>query len=264
MVYCGNETEHTDALASRRPSVRTAWFGTSLVEHFEAYNPCLTRQTDLPEIGSLVQITSWRRRGYAHAVMLALMVRYPWITFSTDNFGEGGSTSVGVRAAVETAARTEHWDVVFLGCGINDVWRQHQGRQEEAVTLDDFDTNIRFCLEILTSRARRVIVVGEPPMGWDAEVDAAAVNADLVAYNQRTRTVAAECGAEFIDLWDDVTTAATWLDWSPAVPSQPAEGAPSIWADGVHLSEHGVELVRQTIMHQITSSGLIERLIGAR
>lgn len=245
-----------------RQQLRIGWFGTSLMEHYEAHNPRLSTQADLPDIGQQLEVTEWRNRGYVHALITGWSIHYPWITILSDNRGEGGATSRNVlanlRAAVDDGGR---WDLAVVGVGINDVWRHHQGRHDEAVGIDEYDTNICAALDLLTNHARRTLVIGEPPMGWDPSIDVPAANRDLADYNRRARRAAEDHRALFVDIWDDITYTATCFGWSPTTPTAPATGAPSVWTDGVHLSEQGDEAIRQMVARQITTHRILDGLL---
>lgn len=259
-------SRHTGPLdpTETRPKLALAWFGTSLMEHFAAHNPRLTTQADLPAVGEKVEVTEWRNRGYVASLLTGWQTRYPWIDFTSLMAGEGGATSrdvlANIRTAIESNAETI-WDLAVLGVGINDVWRHHQGRFAEAVPIEEFDANYRTGIELLTAHTRKVVVIGEPPMGWDPGIDVPAANLDLIEYNRRARRAADDAGALFIDLWDSVTRTATALGWSPSAPSAPATGALSVWSDGVHLSEIGDELLRQIIADQISTHQIIDNLL---
>ncbi|WP_029930779.1 GDSL-type esterase/lipase family protein [Nocardia otitidiscaviarum] len=248
-----------------RTRLRVAWFGTSLMEHYEAHNPRLSVQADLPAIGEKIEVTEWRTRGYVHGLLTTWRARYPWITFDSDNRGEGGATSRDVLAAIRAATEDpqQRWDLAVLGAGINDVWRTHQHRLSEAVDIEEFDSNIGVALEILATRARRVVVIGEPPMGWEPGITVAAANADIAAYNERARRSAEGHGAHFVDVWEEIMFAATCLGWSPADPAQPPTGTPSIWSDGVHLSEYGDEVLRAVVDRYLGEHRIVAGLLTA-
>ncbi|WP_169813282.1 DUF459 domain-containing protein [Nocardia vaccinii] len=253
-----------DATESR-PQLRIAWFGTSLMEHYEAHNPRLSAQADLPAIGDTIEITEWRNRGYVHGLLTTWRARYPWITFTSDNHGEGGATSRDILAIIRTAAQDpqQRWDLAVLGAGINDVWRGYQQRLSEAVAIEEYDANLRAALEILTGRARRVLVVGEPPIGWEPSITVPPANADIAAYNQRARRAVDDHGAHFVDVWDEVMFGATCLGWSPTAPAEPPAGAISMWSDGVHLSEYGDEVLRALIDRYISEHQIVDGLLTA-
>ncbi|MGW4368098.1 GDSL-type esterase/lipase family protein [Nocardia takedensis] len=248
-----------------RRHLRVGWFGTSLMEHYEAHNPRLSTQADLPAIGDTIEVTEWRNRGYVHALLTTWRARYPWITFASDNHGEGGATSRDILATIRTATSDteKRWDLTVYGAGINDVWRGYQQRLTEAVGIDEFDTNLRAALEILTSRSRQVLVVGEPPIGWEPGITVPPANHDITAYNQRAHRAAREHGAHYIDVYEAVVYGATCLGWSPDAPQQPPVGAPAMWSDGVHLSEHADEVLRALIDGHLSEHRVIDGLLTA-
>jgi hypothetical protein len=57
--------------------------------------------------------------------------------------------------------------------------------------------------------------------------------------------------------------AATCLGWSPADPTQPSAGITSVWSDGVHLSEHGDEVLRALIDRHISEHRIVDGLLTA-
>jgi len=114
---------------------------------------------------------------------------------------------------------------------------------------------------LLCACTRRIVVIVEPPIGWDPTIDVAAANGVLTEYNQRARRAAADHDAVFVDIWDDITYVATCFGWSPATPTAPAAEAPSVWADGVHLSEQGDETVRHITDQAITAHRVLDGLL---
>ncbi|MEU8901271.1 GNAT family N-acetyltransferase [Nocardia sp. NPDC048505] len=246
-----------------RGGARLAWFGTSLMQHLEAHNPRLTDPTQRPKIGERVEVTEHRRRGYVHALLTTWRARYPWIEISSDNLAHGGATSRDILATIRAATVDpgHRWDLVFLGAGINDVWRTHQRRTGEAVGIEEFDANLRAALHILRERARQIVVIGEPPMGWQPDIDVTAANTDLHAYNQRAQRAAADAGAHYVEVFDEIAYAATCLGWSATTPTPAAAGAASVWSDGVHLGEHGDELMRALIDRHLSERHLLDTLL---
>lgn len=249
--------------ARSRQHLGLAWFGTSLMEHLEAYNPRLSDQTDLPELGDNIEVTERRHRGYVHALLTTWRARYPWIDFSSDNCAKGGATSRDILGAVRAATvdPQRRWDLVVIGAGINDVWRIHQQRHAEAVEIEEFDANLRVALQILTDRACQVLVVEEPPIGWEPAIDVTAANSDIAAYNQRARRAAADHGVSYVQVWDEILFADACLGRSPVVPAGPTAASASVWSDGVHLSEHGDELLRALLDRHISEHRIIDDLL---
>lgn len=266
-TLAADANQTTKSLDPTQPcqELRIGWFGTSLMEHYEAHSPRLSAQADLPAIGDSVEVTQWRHRGYVHALLTQWQVCFPWITLTSENHSEGGATSRDILATIRAVTQDtqQDWDLAVLGAGINDVWRIHQRRLSEAVEIEEFDTNLRAALQILTASARQVLVVGEPPMGWEPNIAVLSANADIAAYNQRARRAADDHGAHYVDVWDQVVFTATCLGWSPTAPTQPPAGATSLWSDGVHLSEHGDELVRALIDRHVSEHRILDRLLSA-
>jgi hypothetical protein len=54
-----------------RPAcLQIGFFGTSIMQHLEAFSPRLADQMNLPEVGETVEITELRTRGYVHEIAL--------------------------------------------------------------------------------------------------------------------------------------------------------------------------------------------------
>lgn len=247
------------ATTEDRHEIRVGWFGTSIMEHLEGYNAQMVTQANLPAVGSSIPVEAWRNRGYVQRLHLALQVAWPYLGFAFDNHGEGGATSRDILNIVGRSVppKTRAFDLAFLGCGINDVWRGFQGRTTEAVGPDEFDTNYRDMLRLLTAGARRVICIGETPFGWDnTGLDIDAMNSELARYNNLAARAAADAGAQFLDVWPAFTTTAQALaGWSPA--TRPDE---TLWSDGVHLSELGDALMLRLVEQRLRDTDLIPAL----
>jgi acetyltransferase-like isoleucine patch superfamily enzyme/lysophospholipase L1-like esterase len=243
-----------------RRTLAFGWFGTSIMEHLEGFNAQMFNQADLPEVGSAVTVESWRSRGYVQRLHLGLQAAWPHLTFEVDNRGEGGATSRDISGIVErAAAEGRRYDVAFLGCGINDVWRGFQGRTSEAVGRDEYARNYAGMLATLTLMARHVICIVETPFGPIEEPDTVvAMNAELAAYNVLAASAAQDAGALFLDVWGPFTTAARHL--ASAAPGNPAHGQ-SLWSDGVHLSELGDALMLRQIEAFLAAHCIIQNVV---
>lgn len=245
-------------LAGQEPqTLRLSWFGTSIMEHLEAYNAQMLTQANLPDIGSAVRVEQWRNRGYVQRLHLALTVTWPHVRFRSDNHGEGGATSRDILKILKSQPRlAAPSDVAFFGCGINDVWRGFQGRHSEAVDPQEYDANYRAALESLTASARRVVCIAETPLGWDDDLDVPTINARLTDYNTIAAQAATDAGADFIDVWPAFTSTAHNL----AAASPTAQRNESLWSDGVHLSELGDTLMLHLVQQHLHDSDLISKL----
>jgi acetyltransferase-like isoleucine patch superfamily enzyme len=238
-----------------RRTVTIGFFGTSIMEHLEAVNTQMTTQADLPAVGSTVAVESWQQRGWVHRLALSLRVARPHVAFDIRNHGEGGATSRDIAGIVATDRATAgtDYDLVFLGCGINDVWRGFQNRLSEAVDLDEYTRHINAMLAELTSYSRRVVVVSETPFGpVEDPATVTAMNRELARYNTAARQAAAAHGCLFLDVWDAFTTTARHL---------PADATPGVWSDGVHLSELGDTVLLQQAERFLVEHRVVESLL---
>ena len=131
------------AAADDRQLLRVAWFGTSIMEHLEAYNAQMFTQATLPNLGSSVTVEAWRKGGYVQQIYLNLQVGWPSIRFAFDNDGESGATSRMFFEPSVTQLKIAQVLPIWRssGCGINDGWREFEGRKTEAVEPDEFSAN---------------------------------------------------------------------------------------------------------------------------
>ncbi|MFJ5733961.1 GDSL-type esterase/lipase family protein [Streptomyces microflavus] len=244
-----------DGVPAPREDPRTltvGFFGTSIMEHLEAVNAQMTAQADLPEIGSKVTVEGWSQRGWVHRLALSLRATWPHIGFDIKNHGEGGATSRDIVGIVEgdRATNGTDYDLVFLGVGINDVWRRFQNRTSEAVELDEYTRHLTGMLDQLSGYARRIVVVSETPFGPIEDPETVtAMNAELARYNAAAAQAAAAHGALFLDVWGPFTTAAR-LGGHPA----------GLWSDGVHLTELGDTVLLQQAERLLAEHRIVEKL----
>ncbi|MGW5392673.1 SGNH/GDSL hydrolase family protein [Streptomyces koyangensis] len=186
--------------------------------------------------------------GYPASVMAALRATDPERELSWTVYARGGATSRDVRAQVEAALRdgAARFGPAFVGAGVNDVWRRFQGRAAEAVGLEEFREHLREALRLLGARSRRVVCVGDPPMGWAPEpgIPVAEFNAGLRRYNAVAAEEAARAGALFADLYAAFTEA---LESAP--------GAGPLWSDGVHLSPAGDAVAHHAVLAALAGPG---------
>ncbi len=241
----------------QRRTLTVGWFGTSIMEHLEAFNARMANQADLPPVGSTVTVEDWRRRGYVHRLHLWLQAVWPHLGFAVDNRGAGGATSRDIAEIVRAAAAERSYDVTFLGCGVNDVWRGFQGRTAEAVDRAEFTEHYTTMLESLGACSRTVICISETPFGPIEDPHTVAeMNLELARYNDIAAQAAARAGALFLDVWGAFAAAARQL---ASIPPETATG--SLWSDGVHLSELGDALMQHQVATFLTEHRIIEDLI---
>jgi lysophospholipase L1-like esterase/predicted nucleotidyltransferase len=238
--------------AHQRPVLRVGFFGTSIMEHLEAVSAALSRQADLPPPGSTVVVDGWQRRGWPYQLILSLQARYPQLRFEVDNRAAGGATSRDLAAVIgaDPILASGGYDLVFVGCGINDVWRRYQQRTEEAVGLDEYARLMEAVIGRLARTCRHVIVVGETPFGPVGEPEVVdAMNTGLATYTTALERLAVRAGAGFVGLWGPFLQASALLG--------PAHG---LWTDGVHVSELGNALIVQQVERALAEHAIIESL----
>ncbi|MET7487699.1 GDSL-type esterase/lipase family protein [Streptomyces sp. NPDC005538] len=239
-----------------RRTLTVGFFGTSIMEHLEAVNAQMTTQANLPEIGSKVTVEGWQQRGWVHRLMLSLRAAHAHVGFDVRNHGEGGATSRDIASLVEADRATAgtDYDLMFLGCGINDVWRRFQNRLTEAVLIDEYTQRINTMLEQLTGYSRQVVVISETPFGpIENPATVAAMNTELASYNEAARKAAAAHGALFLDVWTPFTAVARHL------PADDTAGG--VWSDGVHLTELGDTVLLQHTERLLAEHRIVEKLL---
>jgi len=242
-----------------RRTLSVGFFGTSIMEHLEGYNTQLIEQANLPQIGSKVTVQGWHQRGWVHRLALSLRAAWPYVTFEVNNHGEGGATSRDIARIVEGDRRTDgvDYDLVFLGCGINDVWRRFQGRTSEAVGIEEYADHMAAMLTQLGGYSRRLIVISETPFGpVDTPEIVSEMNAELTRYNDAAAKAASKHGALYLDVWAPFTAAARQLATAPA-GHQPG----SVWSDGVHLTELGDAVLLRQVETFLAEHHIIDKLL---
>ena len=239
-----------------RRTLTVGFFGTSIMEHLEAFNTQMTTQANLPEVGSKVAVEGWHQRGWVHPLALSLRAARPYVNFDIRNHGEGGATSRDVASLVEADRATNgaDYDLVFLGCGINDVWRRFQNRMTEAVDIGEYTRHLNTMLEQLTGYSRQVVVISETPFGpIEAPETVAEMNAALARYNTAAQRAAAAHGALFLDVWTPFTAVARQLPVG--------DETSGVWSDGVHLSELGDTVLLQQTECLLAEHQVIDKLL---
>ncbi|GLW74736.1 hypothetical protein Kpho02_70330 [Kitasatospora phosalacinea] len=242
-----------------RRSLTVGFFGTSIMEHLEAVNAQMTTQANLPEIGSKVTVEGWHQRGWVHRLALSLRAAWPHVGLDLRNHGEGGATSRDIAGIVDgdRATTGTDYDLVFLGCGINDVWRRFQNRMAEAVDLDEYTRHFNMMLDQLSGYTRRIIVISETPFGpIESPETVADMNTELGRYNEAAAKAAADHGALFLDVWAPFTAAARHL-----APADGEDDPGSLWSDGVHLTELGDTVLLQQAEQFLAEHRIVEKLL---
>ncbi|WP_194838903.1 GNAT family N-acetyltransferase [Nocardia sp. XZ_19_369] len=248
------EPDHRATPASRAVVVR-CW-GTSHTEHAVAVSSRLTDPADIPEIGDYVTVDGRGNGGFVHRLETSLAALLPDVAFTIHNHGRGGATSRDLLASLEHADLDQ--DLALVECGTNDVLRRAQGRNCEAVDIEEFTRNLRAILDHLASRSRRVVLLAAPPVGPTISLSAEAINRDLIAYNRVARTVARDAGALSVDCWGAFVTTAALLCEQPGNHNRQR----SPWlADGIHLSAIGDELILRNLEATLIGQHVIAGLL---
>ncbi|WP_433620967.1 GNAT family N-acetyltransferase [Nocardia sp. CA-120079] len=237
-----------------QPVVLRCW-GTSHTEHLVATSSRLTDLADLPVTGDTVSVDGRHNDGFVARLETVLATKLPDVAFTIHNHGRGGATSRDLLADVVGVDLDQ--DLALLECGTNDVLRRAQGRDHEAVDIEEFTRNYRTILEHLRARARRVICLAAPPVGGECGLDAVSINEDLFAYNLAAQKAAHDIGAMFVDYWGAFVTTAALL--------RGRGGDLSPWlADGIHLSDIGDELILRSLKATLIGKNVITGLVPTR
>lgn len=247
------EPDHPASPASRAVVVR-CW-GTSHTEHLVAVSSRLTDAADLPDVGDIVTVDARAHGGFVHRLETSLAALLPDVALTIHNHGRGGATSRDLLASVGHADLDQ--DLALVECGTNDVLRRAQGRDREAVDIEEFARNLRAILGHLASRSRRVLLLATPPVGRTIGLNAEAINRDLIAYNHVARTIARETGALFVDCWGAFVTTAALL----GEQSNQALSVSPWLADGIHLSPIGDELILRNLEATLIGQHVIASLL---
>ncbi len=236
-------------------TLRVGFFGTSIMEHYEAYTARMFQQWNLPKVGEQVTVESVRRRGYPARLADTLRVTHPHVRWQFDNHSMGGANSRDILARVTAATRTqgERYDVAYTGCGLNDVWRGFQGRTDDAVGIDEYRKNVGEIVARLKSSSRRVVFLGETPFALPVdELDE--MNRELRGYAEAARAVCVAQGAEFVDCYGP------FVEHVRMTAGIDEEHSPGLWGDGIHLSDQGDALMVRILLSHADSSQLFTDL----
>lgn len=235
-----------------RPPFAVGWVGTSIMEHRQATSEALEAPWPVPQVGDEVRVTGIETGGFVRSVTDDLSVRFPFLRIETNNFAIGGATSRDLASVCSRLSKDEKkFDVVFFGCGLNDVWRGFQCRKEEAVGLPEFIENIASCIEDLNKVSRHVIYLEETCFGPELEgLPTHDMNAELLKYMSEALSQATLKGC--------TTVPVTRRFMRTAMSCEPAE---ALWRDGIHLSRLGDHLLGRLVFDHLQESKTMERLL---
>ncbi len=100
--------------------------------------------------------------GYVHLARAFLVARYPELGLDIVNQGIGGNTIRDLDGRWEEDVVRMQPDWLSIKIGINDVWRQVQGRPEHAVLLDEYAATYERLLRRTREATRARLVLMEP------------------------------------------------------------------------------------------------------
>lgn len=154
--------------------------------------------------------------GYMSLVRAMVDARYPELGLTWENRGIGGNTTEHLLARWEQDAIAEQPDWLSVMIGINDVWRTFDSDGVGAVSITDYEANLRTLLQQVRERTSAKLIVAEP---FDIDPDRSdPMRAMMDTYGAVARRVAEEFGAILIrtqDEFDRVLEHSPWPSWAP-------------------------------------------------
>ena len=105
--------------------------------------------------------------GYVHFVANWLLAKYPEFGLSIINTGIGGNTIRDLSRRWDKDCLGHEPNILSVLIGINDVWRQHTGRLDEAVCLDEYELTYKRLLWQAKEKCDCQLVLMEPFMFCD-------------------------------------------------------------------------------------------------
>ncbi|HEX4213463.1 MAG TPA: SGNH/GDSL hydrolase family protein [Candidatus Dormibacteraeota bacterium] len=97
--------------------------------------------------------------GYVHMARALLLSRYPELGLEVLNRGVGGNTVRDLKERWEEDAIALRPDWLSVKIGINDVWRAVEGREREAVPLDEYEATYDALLTRSREAGARLILM---------------------------------------------------------------------------------------------------------
>lgn len=163
-------------------------------------------------------------RSYVRVVENLLSTVYPERFIRVTNAGISGNTSRTLLARWQRDVLDLHPQYVSICIGINDVWRQFDcpAIPDGQVMPDEYERNLRQMLESLAGKVKGVFLLTPYYMEPNK---ADPMRARMDEYGAICRRLAAEYGAEFIDLqavFDAyfVFRHSTYIAWDRVHPNQ--------------------------------------------
>lgn len=215
---------------------KVAFFGTSLSEHLEAYIPEIYDQLNLPKVNSSVVVNGWRKRGFVAMLENRLITFKPYLNVEVHNFGKGGANSFDIISEIQkNISQRQEFEIAFLECGTNDIFRRFQNRLEKAVDIDTYKDNYRKAIELLKSKSNKVICISMPPVSPNFEYN---MNPEILKYNSEAEIIAKDYGCKFIDVFSKMYR---------LNQNMIKELSVNLWSDESHLNELGDTMVANIV-----------------
>lgn len=154
--------------------------------------------------------------GYVSLVRAFVEARYPELNLRWENRGIGGNTTEHLRSRWNRDVIEEQPDWLSVMIGINDVWRSFDSDGAGAVSIEDYETNLRNLLQQVREKTPARLIVAEP---FDIDPDHTdPMRVMMDAYGAVARRVGEEFGAIPVrtqEAFDTVLEKTGWQAWAP-------------------------------------------------
>ncbi|MBN1972740.1 MAG: SGNH/GDSL hydrolase family protein [Sedimentisphaerales bacterium] len=102
--------------------------------------------------------------GYVHFAANWLLAKYPDFNINIINTGISGNTIRDLKSRWEKDCLKHNPDIISILIGINDVWRFHTNRIDEAVLIDEYESTYKTLLTKARDKSNCQLVLIEPFM----------------------------------------------------------------------------------------------------
>lgn len=173
---------------------------------------------------SLTDVNDWQTNSFVQIIEN----KYPY--YDIHNFGIGGANSFKILNKIKEVSKTNKYDVAFIEMGTNDIFRKHQGRLDEAVSIKNFIENYRKSIKVLKKISKKVVCISSPPVSNSFEYN---MNEDIDSYNIQVQKMCLEYDSLFINAYDKFDVYA------------------DLWTDGIHLNKAGDGIIAELIINEL-------------
>ncbi len=105
--------------------------------------------------------------GYVHFAANWILAKYPDFNINIINTGISGNTIRDLKLRWKKDCLKHNPDIISILIGINDVWRLHTNRLDEAVLLDEYELTYKQLLSLAKENNDCQLVLMEPFMFCD-------------------------------------------------------------------------------------------------